>query len=156
MAEKERNEQLPPPPVLQALVGTATFVHAASFLHMFGRADQLRACGALARLLRVTTGVEAKEGESGTGTVFGRFVGSPEPGEYPHATNPGGVVYAHDEETFRALWDEAMGFVGGEWRAEAWFVDEEGRRIGKGETMRGGTWKGAKFRVMHFEAMRMG
>lgn len=129
---------------MQSLEGQMMFVHAASFLHLFGWDDQLRACTALARLLRREAGA----------MILGRFVGSVEPGEYPHATNPSGVMYSHDEETFQKLWRAVAGRMGdgeqAEWSAKASFHDPKVHSASSRAN-----WKGSKFLVMRFEIVRL-
>ena len=129
---------------MRSLEGQMTFVHAASFLHLFGWDDQLRACIALARLLRREAGA----------MILGRFVGSVEPGEYPHATNPSGVMYSHDEETFQKLWRAVARRIGdgeqAEWSAKASFEDPKVH----GTSSRA-NWKGSKFMMMRFEVVQL-
>jgi hypothetical protein len=72
--------------VSSTLEGQSDIVHAASFLHLFGWEDQIRATVRLVAFLK---------DKSGT-MVLGRHVGSETPREYPHQTKEPGVTFLHD------------------------------------------------------------
>ena len=97
---------------LKKLDGNIDIIHTASFLHLFGWDDQVRAGSRMVRLLRPST----KDA-----LILGRQVGSVKPGEYP-GRRDGVSRYRHDPESFRKLWDSIGEETGTKWRVEAEFL----------------------------------
>lgn len=87
---------------LARLDGRVTLVHAAHFFHLFGWDDQVRAAERMVRFLAVGRG---------DCVVFGRMIGSSEPG----TRTIGGERYLHDGTSFQRLWDEVGGRTGTRW-----------------------------------------
>ena len=114
---------------LRGLDARVDVVYTASFLHLFGWAEQVAVGRRVVRLLR------------GKGSVvFGRQVGSVRAGAYERRAGLGGSVYRHDGESFRRMWRQIGRETGTEWRVEVQMeegagwgggrekTDEEGRR----------------------------
>ncbi len=91
------------------LDGNIDIIHAASFLHLFGWDDQVRAGSRMVRLLRPTT----KDA-----LVLGRQAGTVKPGEYPGRRN-GLTRYRHNPESFQKMWDEIGEKTGTKWKVDA-------------------------------------
>ncbi len=116
---------------LKALDGTIDIVHAASFLHLFGWNDQVKAAVRLVAFLKDKTGT----------MILGRQVGSSRPGESSHAAGAAGTTYSHDPKTFRKLWAEVETQTATKWKLETSL-----------ETV---VTKGPPIELLYFEATRI-
>ena len=115
-------------------------VHAASFLHLWGWDTQVKVCEWIVKLLR-----------DGPGSmVLGRQVGNSKPGEYPNATDKGGVMWRHDLESFRRLWEVVGSKTGTKWRVEAELRVLDGNA---GRRERG--WRDDGTGILRFEVERL-
>ena len=97
-----------PGSAVKALDGTIDIVHIASFLHLFGWDEQLKAAVRLVKFLKRKPGT----------IILGRQLGSSKPGEYPHPASAAGVTYLHDQKTFRKLWTEVERQTTTRWKLE--------------------------------------
>ena len=120
-----------PASTLKALDGTIDVVHIASFLHLFGWNDQVKAAVRLVAFLKDNTGT----------MILGRQVGSSRPGESPHAAGAARTTYSHDAETFRKLWAEVETQTATKWKLETSL-----------ETV---VTKGPPIELLYFEATRI-
>jgi SAM-dependent methyltransferase len=94
---------------LGKLQKSVDMVHAASFLHLWGWDMQVKLCERILSLLHDRPG----------SMVFGRQVGNVKAGEYPNATAKGKVMWRHDAETFRRMWEIVGSKTGTKWRVKA-------------------------------------
>lgn len=83
--------------VMREMRGALSVVHLSYVLHLWGWEKQVDAVRRVVRLLKREKGC----------MVVGRSVGSEVPGEFVHPTV--GVMFRHDEETFRKMWVENCG-----------------------------------------------
>lgn len=90
------------------LAGSLSVVYTGAFFHLFDRPEQVSLAKLVARLLRPKRG----------GMVLGRQVGDANPGAYEHKTNPGGIMYRHNEQSWGDLWDEVGQEMGMQWSVE--------------------------------------
>lgn len=90
---------------LARLDGKVTLVHAAHFFHLFSWDDQVRAAERIVRFLDL---------QSGNCVVFGRMIGSSEPG----TRTVRGEKYLHDGTSFQRLWDEVGERTGPRWKVD--------------------------------------
>jgi hypothetical protein len=58
--------------------------------------------------------------------ILGRQVGNTDAGEYVQATNESGIMYRHNAESFKKMWDEVGEKTGTKWRVDYDFVLFEG------------------------------
>ncbi|KAI9854881.1 MAG: hypothetical protein M1824_006512 [Vezdaea acicularis] len=84
-------------------------IHAASFLHLFDRANQIAACKRLVRILRAEAG----------SMILGRQAGNIRPGEYPRRDHPNETRYRHDASSFEKMWNEIGEETGTQWKVKA-------------------------------------
>ncbi|GAB7366189.1 hypothetical protein MBLNU230_g7749t1 [Neophaeotheca triangularis] len=86
---------------LSTLDGKVDIVVASSFFHLFGYEQQKMVAHRVARLLR----------QESNSLLVGRMVGA----EHPHETERqgGGLMYRHNVDSWRRLWDEVGEEVGG-------------------------------------------
>ncbi|KAF6234646.1 hypothetical protein HO173_007272 [Letharia columbiana] len=115
---------------MKALDGTIDILHIASFLHIFGWDEQVRAAMRLMGFLKNKPGT----------IILGRQLGSSKPGEYRHPAGVAGVTYSHDEESFQKLWTEIEKKTTTKWKIEA--------NLKKVPT------KGSTLELLYFEATR--
>lgn len=99
---------------LAQLDGKMSFVHAASFLHLFNWADQVTAAVRLAKFLRP---------DAHDAVIFGRQMGSTVPGEFPRGAPGSGSRYSHDVASFQRLWDEVGAKTGTKWAVKGTLHD---------------------------------
>lgn len=97
-----------PGSAMNALDGTIDIVHIASFLHLFGWDEQIKAAVRLVGFLKKKPGT----------MILGRQLGSSKPGEYPHPAGAAGVTYSHNQETFQELWTEVEKQTMTKWKLE--------------------------------------
>ena len=97
------------PEELKQLYGQISIIYTGSFFHLFDWEGQVKAARIVAKLLKPEAG----------SMLLGRQVGSVSPGLYEHGTNPGGGMYRHDSDSWKKLWEEAMGSTGSQWQVEA-------------------------------------
>lgn len=90
--------------------GRISLIHAAHFFHLFSRAGQL----AIGRRI---AGRFLQPGRADA-VVFGRQIGSVEPGEKPRPMGLPGTLFLHNEASLQALWDEIGRETATAWRAE--------------------------------------
>ncbi|KAK7536059.1 uncharacterized protein J3D65DRAFT_401685 [Phyllosticta citribraziliensis] len=100
-----------PPPA--GIAGSVDIIHASYYFHLFTRAEQLEVGQRLVGVLRPVPGV----------LLVGRHVGNRFPDEYvkksPHKDGKSGkTAFRHNEETWRALWDEIGQRTGSKWEVE--------------------------------------
>ena len=113
---------------LSKLDGKIDIIHTASFLHLFGWEDQVRAGMRMVRLM------------TNDALVFGRQVGTPKPGVYTSRSNKSRTRYSHDPESFQKMWDEIGEKTMTKWKviaelqqAGGWQRDDDGGH-GTGDT----------------------
>jgi hypothetical protein len=92
---------------LKQINGKIDIVYAGSFLHLFGRDEQIAIAVRIIQLLRPVK----------DSVVFGRQVGNVKSGEYTRAD--GKTRWRHDETSFQEMWKEVGEKTGTEWRVEA-------------------------------------
>jgi SAM-dependent methyltransferase len=119
-----------PGSAMTALNGTIDIIHIASFLHLFGWDEQLKAAVRLVGFLKQKPGT----------IILGRQVGSSKPGEYPHPASAAGVTYSHDQETFQKLWTEVEKQTTTKWKLET--------------SMKSVVMKGPTVELLYLEATR--
>ncbi|GME39809.1 methyltransferase domain-containing protein [Neofusicoccum parvum] len=107
---------------LAPLAGTLSVIHASSFFHLFGRADQLRAAERCVALLRPAPGV----------AVVGRQVGSRVPGERAAGQEGRVARFMHDVASWARLWQEVGERTGTRWEVEG-RMGEVGEEVGMEE-----------------------
>ncbi|KAF4611358.1 hypothetical protein G7Y89_g15655 [Cudoniella acicularis] len=81
---------------LSGLDGKIDIIYAGSFLHLFNYEGQIEVCKRLVKLLR----------EKKDSLILGRQVGNTDAGEYVQMTNESGIMYRHNAESFKKMWDE--------------------------------------------------
>ena len=54
--------------------------------------------------------------------ILGRQVGNTDAGEYFQATNESGIMYRHNAQSFKKMWDEVGEETGTKWRVDYDFV----------------------------------
>ncbi|KAI1364577.1 hypothetical protein F5Y08DRAFT_306345 [Xylaria arbuscula] len=87
--------------------GKITIAHAANFFHLFGWDAQLIICERIVGFFRRGLSPETPA------VLFGAHLGTTEPGEMQAGIFK---VFAHNEETFQALWDEVGKKTGTSWK----------------------------------------
>ena len=92
---------------LDDLSGEIDMVHAASFIHLFDRPKQKQVVRRISRILK----------PQGGSACFGRQIGHRKPGN--HEVGNGSVMFRHDAESFRQLWQEVGEEMGIEWDVKA-------------------------------------
>ena len=97
---------------LSELDGKVDIIYAASFLHLFNYEGQIEVCKRLVKLSR----------EKKDSLILGRQVGNTNAGEYVQATNESGIMYRHNAESFKKMWDEVGEETGTKWRVDHDFV----------------------------------
>lgn len=120
-----------PGSAMKALDRTIDIVHIASFLHLFGWDEQVKAAVRLVKFLKNKPGT----------IVLGRQVGSSKPGEYAHSAGAAGVTYSHDEDTFQQLWIEVEKLTATKWKLET--------------SMKNVVTKGPTVELLYLEATRI-
>ena len=115
---------------LSELDGKIDIIYAASFLHLFGYADQVKTCQRIVKLLRA-------EKDS---VVLGRQVGNSNAGEQTPRNDPARTRWRHNEESFKKMWEEVGKLTGSKWRvevsSESWSGEsEDGSRTWDDPTM---------------------
>ncbi|MCJ1398105.1 hypothetical protein MMC11_001302 [Xylographa trunciseda] len=131
---------------LRALDGAVDVVYTASFLHLFGWAEQVRVGKRIVRLLKGGKG----------GVVFGRQVGTLRPGEYRRTAEGGGSRYRHDGESFKRMWEQIGRETGTEWRVEVQMDEVTGWRNGSDQIDKDGKkWSDEHTRRLRFEVERI-
>lgn len=93
---------------LEKLDGQVSIVHAANFFHLFSW-DAQRQIG-----VRMNKLLQGKD----DAFVFGRHVGSLEPGDRAFASHLSEEQYLHNQESFQRLWDEVGEQTGSRWEAK--------------------------------------
>ncbi|KAF3761609.1 hypothetical protein M406DRAFT_342375 [Cryphonectria parasitica EP155] len=101
--------------VLSRLDGRVSIVHAANLFHLFGWDAQARIGIRVARMLR---GGGAEEEEKKKAFVFGRQIGSLQPGAREVHESAAEEKYLHDQNSFQKLWDKVGKETGTRWRVE--------------------------------------
>ncbi|KAF2092808.1 hypothetical protein NA57DRAFT_49545 [Rhizodiscina lignyota] len=112
---------------LQDLRGSLDIVYTGSFFHVFGYEGQLKAGREVAKLLK------------GKGSmVVGRQIGSVNPGEREHRTNPDGKMMRHNLESWRQLWERIGEELGIKFSVTGKIlpIDEEFKHFHKPDTRR--------------------
>lgn len=112
-----------PNSVLSELDGKIDIIYAASFLHLFNYKGQIEVCKRLVKLLR----------EKKDSLILGRQVGNINAGEYVQTTNESGIMYRHNPESFKKMWDEVGEETGTKWRVDYDFVLFESLQLSKEE-----------------------
>ena len=97
---------------LSELDGKIDVLYAGSFLHLFDYKVQIEVCKRMVKLLR----------EKKDALILGRQVGNAEAGEYVQTTNESGIMYRHNADSFKKMWNEVGKETGTEWRVETEFV----------------------------------
>ncbi|CZR65359.1 uncharacterized protein PAC_15259 [Phialocephala subalpina] len=69
---------------------------------------QIEVCKRLVKLLR----------EKKDSLILGRQVGNTDAGEYVQTTNESGIMYKHNAESFKKMWDEVGEETGTKWRVD--------------------------------------
>jgi len=116
---------------LSGLDGKMDIIYAGSFLHLFNYQGQIEVCKRLVKLLR----------EKKDSLILGRQVGNTNAGEYVQTTNDSGIMYKHNAESFKKMWDEVGEATGTKWRVDYDFelfepLDKEERdKVGPGVGM---------------------
>jgi hypothetical protein len=100
---------------LSELDGKIDIIYAASFLHLFNYQGQIKVCKRLVKLLR----------EKKDSLILGRQVGNSDAGEYVQETNESGIMYKHNPESFKKMWDRVGEETGTKWRVDYDFVSFE-------------------------------
>ncbi len=96
----------------QALLGTVDIIHVGWVLHLFGLEKQKQACLRLCEFLKPAVG----------STIVGSSVGRVPPGEWKWPDRDE-VMYKHDVQTYRAMWDEISTQAGIAVEVNAWEED---------------------------------
>ncbi|MCJ1298531.1 hypothetical protein MMC08_001321 [Hypocenomyce scalaris] len=130
-----------PESALKQLDGQIDIVYTGSFFHLFVWDDQVKVAKRVARLLKPRKG----------SLVLGRQVGTVKPGEYPHRTNPTGVMWRHDGASFASMWKEVGEATGTKWDVNA-TLDERSGFAGKTQ---GSEWSNPNMRRLRFEVQRV-
>ena len=112
-----------PNSALSELDGEIDIMYAASFLHLFNYKGQIEVCKRLVKLLR----------EKKDSLILGRQVGNINAGEYVQTTNESGIMYRHNPESFKKMWDEVGEETGTKWRVDYDFVLFESLQLSKEE-----------------------
>lgn len=99
---------------LSGLDGEIDIIYAASFLHLFDYEGQVEVCKRLVKLLR---------GERDS-LILGRQIGNTNAGEHVQTTNESGVMYRHNTESFKKMWDDVGEGTRTKWRVDCDFDDE--------------------------------
>lgn len=94
---------------LSSLYGRMDIIYAGSFLHLFGYAKQVEICKQIVKLLRDKKG----------SMLLGRQVGNLDAGVRVHDTNGEGIMFRHNSESFKKMWDEVGELTGTKWRVES-------------------------------------
>jgi len=98
---------------LDVLDGRFDIIHSASFFHLFGWDDQIKAGERIVRFFKP----EAKA------LILGRQVGSREPVSLDVYRASGEKRYHHDVQTLQALWNEIGKRTGTKWKATGELFD---------------------------------
>jgi hypothetical protein len=93
---------------LSELDGKIDIIYAGSFLHLFDYKGQIEVCKRLVKLLR----------EKKDSLILGRQLGNIDAGEYVQTTNESGIMYRHNAESFKEMWDEVGEETGTKWRVD--------------------------------------
>jgi len=101
---------------LHRLRGKMDMVYAGSFFHLFGWAQQVQASKEVVKLLK------SKKGSM----IVGRQIGSVKPDEREHKTNPHGVMYQHNVESFQEQWKEIGEEMGVKFTVTAYLTELAG------------------------------
>ncbi|KAI1324332.1 hypothetical protein F5Y16DRAFT_381190 [Xylariaceae sp. FL0255] len=112
---------------LEALDGKMTYIHAASFFHLFTWDEQLRAAIRMQRFLSSTDSTTTRTDSSDSRTrlkamIFGRQVGTLTPRERL-GKQGSDKVYLHNAESWQMLWDEVGALTGTEWAAAMYPIE---------------------------------
>ncbi|KAL8739977.1 MAG: hypothetical protein Q9190_007268 [Brigantiaea leucoxantha] len=94
------------------LEGRLDIIHAASFLHLFDRDSQKRICKRFVELLRPRAG----------SVILGRQAGNENANHYPHRTTERGIVWRHNAESWREMWEEVGSETGTRWNVQGGIV----------------------------------
>jgi len=100
---------------LEVLDGRVDMIHAASFFHLFGWADQVRLGERMVRFF--------KKGAA-EAMILGRQRGVREPMSREEHEQKGLVKYHHNPESFQVLWDEIGSKTGTKWKVDAELIEE--------------------------------
>lgn len=101
---------------LKTLDGNVDIIHAASFFHLFGLEEQKQVARRIVKLLKPRQG----------SLVLGRQVGNVQGGEFLHRTNPNRMMFRHDKETWKRMWDEVGEETGSRWDVHVDLLDWPG------------------------------
>ena len=126
---------------LDKLQGEMDVVYAGSFLHLFNWDDQLKICKRIIRTLKPAKG----------SLCFGRQTGNVKGRESENLPTVGGekvMVWRHDVESFKKLWDVASSETGTKWKT--WGQLDHGEGMGFGGWIEEGTCR-FKFEVERVE-----
>ena len=116
---------------LSGLDGKIDIIYAGSFLHLFNYEAQIEVCKRLVKLLR----------EKKDSLILGRQIGNTDAGGYVQKTNEGGIMYRHNAESFKNMWDEVGEETGTKWRVDhnfelfEWLGKEERDKVEPGTGM---------------------
>jgi SAM-dependent methyltransferase len=103
---------------LQQLKGKVDVIYAGSLLHLFDYGGQVKVCELIVELLKPVKG----------SCVLGRQVGNVVAGETPRRVEPEKMMFRHNAESFRKMWDDVGEKMGCRWRVEV--VMGDGGRLG--------------------------
>ncbi|KAF2222404.1 methyltransferase domain-containing protein [Elsinoe ampelina] len=90
---------------LSQLHGNVDIIQASAFFHLFDREKQKKVAHRVVKLLKPQHG----------SLLVGRQVGSINPGEYLHRTNPNSNMFRHNDVSWKELWDEVGSETGTKW-----------------------------------------
>ena len=114
---------------LDKLQGKMDVVYAGSFLHLFNWEDQLEICKRIIKTLKPVKG----------SLLFGRQTRNVKGRESENLPTVGGMVWRHDVESFKKLWDVAGSDTGTKWKK--WGQLDHGKGMGASRWREeGGCW----------------
>ena len=125
---------------LDKLQGKMDVVYAGSFLHLFSWNDQLKICKRIIKTLKPQKG----------SLFFGRQTGNVKGREVPNLPSLGRkrpMVWRHDVESFKKLWDVAGSETGTQWKTWG--------QLDRGEGMADHNWSEEGMRRFLFEVERV-
>lgn len=125
---------------LRNLYNSVDIVHAASFLHLWNWDTQVKICEQIIKLLRDRPG----------SIIFGRQVGHVKAGEYPNATAKGQVIWRHDGNTFKKMWE-----IIGRNTQTIWKVDAELMVLDRNKGGGSSVWRDDGTGILRFHVERL-
>ncbi|KAF4555709.1 Methyltransferase trt5-like protein [Elsinoe fawcettii] len=90
---------------LKQLHGQIDIIQASAFFHLFDRDNQKKVAHRVVKLLK----------HQKNSLLVGRQVGSVNPGEFLHRTNPDAKMFRHNDVSWKELWDEVGSETGTKW-----------------------------------------